>query len=51
LAVWPFWQCVNISPVATFFAANRSVVPLRLSSCVIVPARPGTIGMMLTTRS
>ena len=28
--VCPFWQWVRTSPVATFIAANRSVVPLRL---------------------
>ncbi len=30
--------------VAMFVAANKSIVPLRLSSWVIVPARPRFIG-------
>src|SRR4029079_13002145 len=44
VAAWPLRRCVWTCPVATFIAANRSTVPCRLSSCVIVAARPRLSG-------
>ena len=43
------WVCLGMQrpttvPVSVFNAANKVVVPLRLSSCVIVPHLPGFSG-------
>jgi hypothetical protein len=38
-------------PSSTFRAANSVVVPLRMESCVIVPARPFFIGRLGCVRS
>jgi hypothetical protein len=41
------WRCMQrpiTVPSSTFSAANSVVVPWRLSSCVMVPQRPGLSG-------
>src|SRR5215469_2273459 len=44
---WWVWRCMQrpcTTPSSVLRAANRVVVPCRLSSCVIVPHLPGLIG-------